>query len=140
MENSQEDFVVNARGVKTWKVPPIVDFDGRKTRSTPEQVRERHNILRQLKSLVRASESSETTEKTLAEACGADMNSPVWLESIESLYSRGYLVPIRTVWDGLDKCDWVKLKDDERRVKLLAPGMYFAAMNFEQAMQIAGDR
>lgn len=131
-----QDFVVDARGVKTSKIPPIIDFDGRKTRVTREKSRERHNMLRQLRVLVNS--VNEANEKTLAEACGTDINNKDWIESIENLDSRGYVCHIRTEWDGVRAYAFVKLA--EPMVRLLPTGAFFGTMSFEQCMQVAGER
>jgi hypothetical protein len=128
-----DDFVLGPHGTRRLK-RALLGFHGRMTDWTPEQNELYHKSLRTL------AIQKIAKERQWAEALGMDMHAEDWLLMTERLNSIGFIVVVRTEWDGLDTCTFVKLKDDERRVKLTASGGYFAGMSFQQAMQIAGER
>jgi hypothetical protein len=134
-----EDFVTDARGVKTSKIPPIIYFNGQKRRITPERSRFEHGVLRQLMGLTRGAADYTTTEAKLAEACKTDKDSPDWDASLRHLEGHGFLVVTRRKWDGVKAYAFVPLAGGPE-VTLLNKGRYFAEMSFDQCMQLAEGR
>jgi hypothetical protein len=133
MDNLDQDFVTDARGMKRSK-KLLRCFDCRLCNWTPEQNERRFGVVRA------ARQNKSGLEQELANSLKRDMHTADWLEDIKQLESRGHLIVVRKVWDGVKTCTFVELPDNEKTINLSANGDHYAGMNFTQAMAIANER